>query len=83
MRPLQDQCEPASLEAIEGVFISETGQRFDEVFDNFDPVRVSAQSPRMPLTALCRSPSALRVWHRCTRRTIERPARMSLSRCAT
>lgn len=37
MRPLQDQCEPASIEAIEGVFISETGQTFDEVFDNFDP----------------------------------------------
>ena len=83
MRPLQDQCEPASLEAIEGVFISETGQGFDEVFDNFDPVRVSAKLPRMPLTTLRRNPSVLRVWHRCTRHTIERPVRMSPSRCAT
>ncbi|KAL1735496.1 ABC1 family-domain-containing protein [Schizophyllum commune] len=44
MRPLQDQCEPASLEAIEGVFISETGQRFDEVFDNFDPEPIGVAS---------------------------------------
>lgn len=44
MRPLQDQCEPSSHEALEDMFLSDTGQRISDVFEEFDPNPIGVAS---------------------------------------
>ncbi|KAL0955945.1 hypothetical protein HGRIS_002129 [Hohenbuehelia grisea] len=44
MRPLQDQCEPTHLEAVEALFLSDMGQPISELFDDFDPNPIGVAS---------------------------------------
>ncbi|RXW16719.1 hypothetical protein EST38_g9135 [Candolleomyces aberdarensis] len=44
MRPLQDQCEPTSLEDLEKLFISDMGMGISELFDDFDPNPIGVAS---------------------------------------
>ncbi|KAI0699217.1 ABC1-domain-containing protein [Cytidiella melzeri] len=44
MRPLQDRCEPSSLEAIEQMFLVDEGKSIAEIFDEFDPKPIGVAS---------------------------------------
>ncbi|EPS31177.1 hypothetical protein PDE_06132 [Penicillium oxalicum 114-2] len=42
--PLQDKCPVSSIEAVEEMFVTDTGQRIDELFSSFDPTPIGAAS---------------------------------------
>ncbi|KAG6874487.1 hypothetical protein C0995_010397 [Termitomyces sp. Mi166 len=44
MRPLQDQCEPTSYEAIDALFQTDMGLALTEVFEEFDPTPIGVAS---------------------------------------
>ena len=44
MKPLQDRCIPTPYEDLAQMFLEETGQSLDEVFDEFDPTPLGVAS---------------------------------------
>ncbi|KAG8963093.1 hypothetical protein FRC03_003458 [Tulasnella sp. 419] len=44
MRPLQDQCFPTPMEAIEAMYIADTGRSIEEQFSYFDPEPIGVAS---------------------------------------
>ncbi len=44
MRPLQDRCIPTPYEDLEEMFLEETGQKLEEIFDEFDPTPLGVAS---------------------------------------
>ncbi|KAG6810918.1 hypothetical protein H0H92_009813 [Tricholoma furcatifolium] len=44
MRPLQDQCEPTSYEAVDALFQTDMGMSINEVFEEFDPAPIGVAS---------------------------------------
>jgi aarF domain-containing kinase len=44
MRPLQDRCDSTPLDDIRDMFISDLGQRLDDMFEEFDPTPLGTAS---------------------------------------
>ncbi|KAI9369109.1 ABC1 family-domain-containing protein [Aspergillus egyptiacus] len=42
--PLQDKCPVSSIESIEEMFVADTGNRIDEIFESFNPTPIGAAS---------------------------------------
>jgi aarF domain-containing kinase len=44
MRPLQDKCEPSSMEAIQQLFVEDMGTTINDLFSEFDPDPIGVAS---------------------------------------
>ena len=44
MRPLQDKCDPSSLEDIEKMFLEDEGRSLRDMFEEFDPQPIGVAS---------------------------------------
>ena len=44
MRPLQDKCEPSSIEAIQELFVEDMGTTINALFSEFDPNPIGVAS---------------------------------------
>ena len=44
MRPLQDKCDPSSLEDIEKMFLEDEGKSLRDMFEEFDPQPIGVAS---------------------------------------
>lgn len=44
MRPLQDRCDPSSLDDIEQMFLSDEGQSLRDMFEEFNPEPIGVAS---------------------------------------
>jgi hypothetical protein len=66
MRPLQDQCDPTSIEGVSGLFLSDVGRSIDELFSSFDPVPIGVASLAQVHTATDRASGrkvAVKIMH--------------------
>jgi aarF domain-containing kinase len=44
MRPLQDQCEPSTIESLNELCVSDLGAPISDLFDDFNPVPIGVAS---------------------------------------